>query len=108
MTFDRNPDLRCAKSGLVIRKTGLCANPAWLSGTLTQQSVVYPRMPKKKSDNFRTEIYFVRGKMKKRRIPLIDGLEVEEFIRRNADDAFLVQEGHFDILHERELARAKG
>lgn len=65
-------------------------------------------MAKKKSENFRPEIYFVHGKMKKRRIPLIDGLEVEEFIRRNADDAFLVQEGHFDILDERELARRKG
>jgi hypothetical protein len=60
-------------------------------------------MAKKKSNSFRTEIYFVGGKMKKRKIPLIDGMEVEEFIRRNADDAFLVQEGHFDILYEREI-----
>jgi hypothetical protein len=64
-------------------------------------------MARKKSKNFRTEIYFVRGKMKKRRIPLIDGMEVDEFIRRNADDVYLVQEGHFDILHEREQARNK-
>ena len=64
-------------------------------------------MAKKKSKNFRTEIYFVRGKMKKRKIPLIDGMEVEEFIRRNADDVYLVQEGYFDILHEREQARNK-
>lgn len=62
-------------------------------------------MSRKKSKHFRTEIYFVRGKMKKRKIPLIHGLEVEEFIRRNADDAFLMQEGHYDILHERELKR---
>ena len=58
-----------------------------------------------KQKNYRTEIYFVRGKMKKRKIPLIDGMEVNEFIRRNADDAFLLQEGHYDILHEREMAR---
>ncbi|MGH7945512.1 MAG: hypothetical protein ACREF9_10935 [Opitutaceae bacterium] len=32
-------------------------------------------------------------------------MEVEEFVRRNADDAFLVQEGYFEILHERELKR---
>jgi hypothetical protein len=64
-------------------------------------------MAKKKSKDFRTEIYFVGGKMKKRRIPLIDGMEVEEFIRRNADDVYLMQEGHFDILHEREQKRKK-
>ena len=28
---------------------------------------------------YRTEIYFINGKMKKRRIPLIDGIEVDEF-----------------------------
>jgi hypothetical protein len=62
-------------------------------------------MAKKKSKDHRIEIYFVRGKMKKRKIPLIDGMEVDEFIRRNADDQFLIQEGHFEILHEREQAR---
>lgn len=62
-------------------------------------------MAKKKSKNFRTEIYFVHGKMKKRRIPLIDGMEVDEFIRRNADNTFLVREGHFDILHQREAEK---
>lgn len=62
-------------------------------------------MSKKKSKNYRTEIYFVRGKMKKRKIPLIDGLEVEEFIRRNADDVFLLQEGDYDILHERQMKK---
>ena len=61
----------------------------------------------KKKDNFRIETYFVGGKMKKRRIPLIEGIPVDEFIRQNADDAFLVQEGYFDILHEREVARAE-
>jgi hypothetical protein len=60
---------------------------------------------KKKSKGYRTEIYFVRGKMKKRKIPLIDGLEVEEFIRRNADDVFLLQNGYYEILHERESKR---
>ena len=64
-------------------------------------------MSKKKSKNYRTEVYFVGGKMKKRRIPLIDGIEVEEFIRRNADDAFLIENGYFHILHEREQARKK-
>lgn len=64
-------------------------------------------MSKKKSKNYRTEVFFVRGKRKKRKIPLIDGLETEEFIRRNADDIFLMQEGYFEILHEREQERNK-
>ena len=62
-------------------------------------------MSKKKNRDYRTEIYFVRGKMKKRKIPLIEGMEVEEFMRRNADDITLLQEGYFEILHEREMAR---
>ena len=64
-------------------------------------------MSKKKSKHYRTEVFFVRGKMKKRKIPLIDGLEPEEFIRRNADDIFLLQEGYFEILYEREQERNK-
>ncbi|MBL9207461.1 MAG: hypothetical protein JNN01_20435 [Opitutaceae bacterium] len=63
-------------------------------------------MPKNKSKAYRTEIFFVGGRMKKRKIPLIEGMEVEEFIRRNADDAFLLQEGYYEILHERETKRA--
>lgn len=62
-------------------------------------------MGKRKDKNFRTEIYFVRGKMKKRKIPLVDGLEVDEFIRRNADDVFLRENGYFEILGEREAQR---
>ena len=64
-------------------------------------------MSKKKSKNYKTVVFFVRGKRRKRKIFLIDGLEPEEFIRRNADDVFLMQEGYFDILHEREQARNK-
>lgn len=64
-------------------------------------------MGKKKPKNYRTEVFFVRGKRKKRKIPLIDGLETEEFIRRNADDIFLMQEGYFEILYEREQERNK-
>lgn len=62
---------------------------------------------KKKNKDYRYEIYFVGGKMKKRKIPLIEGLEVDEFIRRNADDAYLMAEGHWDILHEREIERSQ-
>ena len=62
-------------------------------------------MGKKKSKNYRTETFFVRGKMKKRKIPLIEGMEVDGFMRNNADDIFLLQTGEFGILHEREQAR---
>lgn len=43
--------------------------------------------------------------MKHHRIPLIEGRPVEEFLRRNADDAMLMELGHYDILHEREIQR---
>ena len=56
-----------------------------------------------KNKTYRIETYFVGGKMKKRKIPLIDGLPVEEFIRRNADDVFLLQEGYYEILQERQV-----
>jgi hypothetical protein len=60
---------------------------------------------KKKNADFKTVTYFVRGKMKQRRIPLINGLEVEDFIRQNADDVWLMQHGYFEILHERAMHR---
>lgn len=62
-------------------------------------------MAKKKNRDYRVEIYFVRGKMKKRKIPLIDGMEINEFVRRNADDTFLIENGYYEILHEREMQR---
>lgn len=42
---------------------------------------------------------FVRGKQKRvRRPPTIDGMEVDEFIRRNADPIWLHQEGLWEYL----------
>ncbi len=61
----------------------------------------------KKGKDYRLEKYFVGGKMKKRKISLIEGHEVEEFIRRNADDATLMEIGHYDLLHEREIERSQ-
>ena len=52
-------------------------------------------MAKRKNKNFRTEVYFVGGRMKRRKNPLIEGLEVDEFIRRNADEGFLVHAGYY-------------
>jgi len=42
---------------------------------------------------------FVRGKQKRvRRPPMIDGMDVDEFIRRNADPIWLHQEGLWEYL----------
>ncbi|MBK8477592.1 MAG: hypothetical protein IPL39_15220 [Opitutaceae bacterium] len=55
----------------------------------------------KKGRDYRLETYFVGGKMKHRRIPLIEGQPVDEFLRAHADDGFLAAEGYFEILGER-------
>jgi hypothetical protein len=33
---------------------------------------------------------------------VIDGIPVDEFIEKNADESFLVQEGHYEMLHARQ------
>ncbi|YCM46743.1 hypothetical protein V2O64_11995 [Verrucomicrobiaceae bacterium 227] len=46
---------------------------------------------------------FRNGKqIRVRRPPTIDGIEVEEFIRQNADPIWLHQHGYYEILHEQE------
>ena len=58
---------------------------------------------KKRRQEFQT--IFINGKMKRvRRPPTIDGMSVEEFIRRNADPIWLHQEGMWDILDEQSEA----
>ncbi len=70
-----------------------------------------PRKPKaatvhpQKGRDYRLEPYFVGGKMKHRRIPLIANGPIEEFLRAHATDGFLVEEGYLEILHERECER---
>ena len=61
----------------------------------------------KKGRDFRVETCFVGGKMKKRKIPLVEGQHVADFIRQNADVIFLVQAGHIEILHERETGKSR-
>jgi len=47
---------------------------------------------------------FINGKQKRvRRPPTIDGMDVEEFIRQNADPIWLHQNERWDILHERAM-----
>ncbi len=58
-----------------------------------------------KGRDFRYETYFVGGKMKRIRIPLIGGLPVEDFLRAHADDCFLAAEGYYELLHERQCER---
>ena len=49
---------------------------------------------------------FVNGKQKRvKREPTIDGLPVDEFIRRNADPVWLMQHGMYEELHEYEQAQ---
>ena len=55
-----------------------------------------------KNRDYRLETYFVGGKMKHRRIPLINGIEVEEFNLAHAEDSVLIEDGYEDLLFERE------
>ena len=47
---------------------------------------------------------FMNGKqVRVRREPTIDGMDVEDFIRENADPIWLHQNGYHELLHEREM-----
>ena len=51
---------------------------------------------------------FMNGKqVRVRRPPTIDGMDVEEFIRRNADPIWLHQHGYHEFLHERGVEERK-
>lgn len=51
---------------------------------------------------------FLNGKQKRvRRPPTIDGMEVDEFIRRNADHTWLHQEGLWEYLMPEDEAEAE-
>lgn len=48
---------------------------------------------------------FMNGKqVRVRRPPTIDGISVDDFIRRNADPIWLHQHGYHEILHEQAMA----
>lgn len=60
-------------------------------------SAAEKRARKKRRAEFMT--IFVHGKQKRvRRPPTIDGLEVDEFIRRNADPIWLHQNGLWEYM----------
>ena len=49
-------------------------------------------------------VIFINGKQKRvRRPPTIDGMDVEDFIRANADPIWLHQNEEWEILHERAM-----
>lgn len=57
---------------------------------------------KKRREEFTT--IFINGKQKRvRRPPTIDGMGADEFIRRNADPIFLLQNEMYEELYEWEL-----
>lgn len=66
-----------------------------------------PKVLRDEKGEFRWETYFVGGKQKRRKVRRIDGKEFDEYeyIRNNADDIWLLQEGYYEILHDREMRR---
>lgn len=64
-----------------------------------------PKLHRDEEGEFYWQVFFVRGKERRRKVRTIDGMGVEEFIERNADDVWLVQHGYFEILHAREEER---
>ncbi len=56
----------------------------------------------KKANKKEFQTVFLNGKQKRvRRAPTIDGLPVDEFIARNADPIWLLQNGYYERLEER-------
>lgn len=66
------------------------------------------RKPKLHHDDrgeFRWETYFVGGKQKRTKVRTVDGMDADEFYRRNATEIELVQDGRYELLHGREQER---
>ena len=61
-----------------------------------------PKIRKDHKGEYILPIYFVRGKMKKEKIYVIDGIPVEEFYLKNADPITLLQNGDYEMLNEKE------
>ncbi len=61
---------------------------------------------KRRKEEFMT--IFLNGKQKRvRRPPTIDGMDVDEFIRRNADPIWLIQNEMWELLYEQDSGRDK-
>ena len=62
-----------------------------------------PKIQKDNKGEFIYETYFIRGKMKRQKIYVVDGIPAEEFYRQNADPITLLQNGDYELLHELEM-----
>ncbi len=56
---------------------------------------------------FRWETYFVGGKQKRQKVRTVDGMDADEFWRRNADPIALHQAGDYHVSDELESQGAQ-
>ena len=61
------------------------------------------KIQKDNKGEFIYETYFIRGKMKRQKIYVVDGIPAEEFYRQNADPITLLQNRDYELLHELEM-----
>lgn len=66
-----------------------------------------PKIQKDNKGEFIYETYFICGKMKRRKIYVVDNIPAEEFYRQNADPITLLQNGDYELLHELEMKESK-
>lgn len=65
------------------------------------------RARKRRKQEFET--VFMNGKqVRVRREPTVDGMSVDEFVRRNADPVWLVENGEYEMLEERAAEEGGG
>ena len=55
----------------------------------------------KKGRKYQKEMYFTGGKMKFRRVYVIDGIPADEFYRKNATAIEMLLDGDFHLLDEK-------
>jgi hypothetical protein len=60
-----------------------------------------PKIYKDNKGEYIKQWYFVRGKQKFMKIYVIDGIPADEFYEQNADPIILLQDGQYELLHER-------
>jgi hypothetical protein len=49
---------------------------------------------------YQFEFFFVNRKQKRLKVRLVDGIPVSEFVKRNADDIFLLQSGQYERMRQ--------
>ncbi len=65
------------------------------------------KVHKDNNGEFIYKTYFVRGKMKKQKIYIVEGMPAEEFYGQNADTIALVQNGDYELLNALEMEEVK-